>query len=113
MKILYKLENIIWITLISIIIYLIIPLIFISIFKKYDNIVSVICVLFINVIYSFISGLILTKKYGFSFIYPIIIGIIFIPCSFMLYNNWTIMYSILYVAVCSVSSLICFKYNSK
>ena len=113
MKIVYRIENIIWITLISIIIYLIVPLIFRLIFKEYDNVISVLCVLFINVIYSFISSLVLTKKYGFNYIYPIIIGIVFIPCSYMLYNIWAIIYSILYIVIGLVGSLICFKYTSK
>ena len=113
MKILYKLEDMVWIVLISIIIYLILPLIFRILFKEYSNIVSIICVLFINVIYSFILSLILTKKYNFSLIYPIIVGLLFIPCSYMIYNLWTIIYCFLYISFGLVGSLIYYKYNSK
>ena len=113
MKILYKIENIIWISIISVIVYLLFPLILMATFKNYSSVISIICVLFINVIYSFISSLFLTKKYGFTYIYPITISITFLLCSPIIYNFETVIYSILYLVVALVGSLIYYKYSQK
>lgn len=113
MKILYKMENIIWISLISVLVYLILPLILKLIFPSYGRVISIICVLIINVIYVFIYSLFLTKKYGFSYLYPTIVAITFIPCAFVIYNIGTLVYCILYIVLGLVGSLIYFKYSSE
>ena len=59
----------------------------------------------------FVVGTINTKKKGFSYILPIYIGLVFIPFSIVLYNLSTILYSLLYIVVCYVASLITYKYK--
>lgn len=113
MRIIDKIKTIIWICIISSVIYAIFPTTLALFLGKYNLIISIICVYFINVIYSFVSGLILTKKKGFSFSNCIILGLIFIPWSLIIYNLSTVYYSILYIFICLISSLICYKNISK
>lgn len=110
MKTIYKIEIIIWIFIFSTFIYLLLPLL-LNMFSI--DITSIICVLFINVIYSFVFGLLFTKKYGFTYLYPIINGIMFIPISLMIYNETTTVYSLFYIIVGLLSSLIYYKTNYK
>ena len=113
MKIINKIENIIWIFIISMGVYLLIPLLLRLAFKDYGTIISIICVLFINVIYSFIASIILTKKYGFTYIYPISIAVTYLICAPLIYNYETLVYAILYLVVALVGTLLYYKYNSK
>ena len=113
MKILYKMENVIWISIICVIIYLILPLLLRVIFPDGDKIISVLCVLLVNTIYVFIYNILLTKKYGFSYLYPFTIGIMFIPCAFLLYDTFILAYSTLYTVLGLVATLICFKYMNE
>lgn len=113
MKIINKVESIVWVLITSIAIYLLLPLCLFIFLDKYNAIISVICILFINTLYAFISGIVFTKKNGFSFILSLILGILFIPYGLMIYNNDAIIYSVLYIAVSLISSLIYYKYVIK
>lgn len=111
MKIIDRLESIIWIFLISLVVYFILPISMTLIMKPKTS--SIICVFLINVIYSFIICLVHAKKHGFKWYFPIIIGMLFIPFSLLLYTEVTIIYFVLYVLVGLVSELICYKYLKK
>ena len=113
MKIYDRVEPYIWLLILCAFIYFILPVTFVSLIPKYSSIITIIFVLMINVVFSFVVGTINTKKKGFSYILPIYIGLVFIPFSIVLYNLFTILYSLLYIVVCYVASLITYKYKSK
>ena len=111
MKLYDKVEPYIWLLIICSFLYFILPISVVSFLPKYSNIITIIFVLVINVIFSFIIGMINTKKKGFSYVLPIYIGLVFIPFSLLMYNKSTVLYSVLYIVVCFVASLITYKYK--
>lgn len=74
---------------------------------------AILCILFINSVYAIVSGFILTKYNGFKWYYPIIIGILFVPATFLHYNLTTMIYTLLYILEAMVGSSICIKYLNK
>lgn len=111
MKIYDKIEKYIWLLIICSFIYFILPLSFIALFPKQSGFITIVSVLFVNVMFSFVMGIISSKRHGFNYAYPIILGIYFIPFCLMVYTSSTLMYSLLYIVVCYVSSLIYYKYK--
>ncbi|MBO5182906.1 MAG: hypothetical protein J6B64_00755 [Bacilli bacterium] len=101
-----KIEGILWITVISFIVFYLIPICSYALIKPTSDILANIFVLFINIVYSFIIGVVLTKKYGFKFYYSIIIGILFIPSAILVYNLSTIYFAIIYVLIALIGSLL-------
>ncbi len=108
-----KIEKFLWIILISFIVYDFIPIFAYLMSESAANNYAKICVLFINSIYSLLAGIILTKQDGFKWYYSIVIGILFIPSSILLYNFSTIIFSIVYIVICLVGSLLYYKYSNK
>ena len=113
MKILYKFENVIWICIIGTCVYLILPLLLKLAFPSQGKLISVLCVLLVNTIFVFIYSILLTKKHGFSYLYSFTLGLLFIPCAFMIYDTFILAYSTLYTVLALVGSLICFKYTNQ
>lgn len=105
-----KIETFLWITIISIIIYYVIPMVGFGMDDFFANIFAKICVLLINVIYSFYLGILLSKKNNFKWYYFSLVGILFVPSAFMIYDISTIYFSIIYIIICIMGSLI---YNKK
>ena len=112
LKVLDKIEEIIKIVIFSSLVYLVIPLTLLII-KVPVRYISIFCIIFINTIYSFVSGLKHTKKYGFNWYHSLIVGIMFIPCSIVIYNKISLLYCILYILVTLIGSLIYYKYTKK
>lgn len=112
MSIIDKIEVLIWLLIISSIVYLLLPLTTFLLGESYIQIVSILCVLFVNVIYSFILNLVITKKYDFKWYFPVIIGLLFIPYSLILYSPTTVCFFALYIIVGLLASLICYKYKT-
>ena len=113
MEIMYKMENVIWISIISTMVYLILPLLLKVAFPTQGKLISVLCVLLVNTMFVFIYSMLLTKKHGFSYLYAFTLGIIFIPCALFLYNAFILAYSTLYILLGLIASLIYFKYTNK
>lgn len=111
MNVINKIQLIITILLASTITYFVIPLILFEIMDS--KIASIICVLLINVIYSFVISLKLIRKFNFSFITSILLGLLFIPFSLVLYKLSTVIYFVLYIIVSLVAQLIYYKYSKK
>ena len=111
MKKIYRIEELLWNIFVAVLVYLFIPVSLLTIPNINHDILSRGCVVFINMVYVFVSSLIYTKKNGFSWYYPVIIGITFIPCCILLYDDTTAIYSIFYIVVGLLSSLICYKYK--
>ena len=110
MKKIYKIEELMWIIVISVIIYLLIPPLILYLLPINKDVCSKVCVLLINTIYVFISCMKYTKKNSFKWYYPILLGMTFIPCSLLIYNFDTIYYSVYYIVIGLISSLICYRY---
>lgn len=113
MKIINRIESILWVMIISFIIFSLIPPFgYLMDDTSADNYAKV-CVLFINSIYCFTSGIVLTKKDGFKWYYSLVIGLTFIPSVFMYYNIGSIYFSIVYILIVLVGSLMYLKYTRK
>lgn len=106
-------KYLIWIILIGLFIYYIIPEFANGMSEKDANNFAALSVLFINSIYSIVSGFILTKFNGFKWYYSVIIGILFIPAVFLNYNTGTAIYSILYMLEVMIGSGLYIKYSVK
>ena len=66
----------------------------------------ILTLLIVNPIYSFLSGYIFTKDNGFKWYYSLMIGIIFIPAVFIIYNSSAAVYAIVYSALSYLGCLI-------
>ena len=108
-----KNKSLLWILLIGFLIYYIIPELANGMNEVDADNFAVLCVLFINSIYSVISGILLTKFNGFKWYYPIMIGLLFIPAVLLNYNISTIIYSILYMLEFMIGSSIYIRYFNK
>lgn len=103
-------KNLIFVLLIGIFVYYIIP-IFVNGMSEIDaNNFAVLCVLFINSIYAIVSSFILAKLNNFKWYYSIIIGILFIPASLLHYNLSTMIYTLLYILEAMIGSSLYIKY---
>ncbi len=111
MKIIEKIEMVVWTLLISVIIYFLVP-VFTSLILNTKT-TSIICILFINTVYVFVSSLIYNKKYGFKWVYPVITSLLYVPFSLLLYKTSNVIYFIFYILVGMVSQLIYYKYVVK
>lgn len=105
-----KIERILWIIIISIMVYIIIPLPGFAMSDLWSGIYAKVCVLIVNILYVLLANIILTKKDSFKWYYSVTIGILFIPASILIYDLSTIYFSILYIILGIISSLI---YNKK
>lgn len=113
MKIIYRIESILWVMIISFMVFSLIPSFgYLMDDSSADNYAKI-CVLFINSIYCFTSGIVLTKKEGFKWYYSLVIGLTFIPSVFMYYNIGSIYFSIIYILIVLIGSLMCLKYTRK
>lgn len=70
------------------------------------NIYAKICVLLVNNIYALIAGIIITKKCGFKLYYSFLVAFIYVPSALFYYNNDTVIYSVLYIIMYIVGTLI-------
>ena len=77
-----------------------------SINTDFANIYAKICVLLVNNIYALITGMIITKKCGFKWYYSFLVAFIYVPSALFYYNNDTVIYSVLYITMYIVGTLI-------
>ena len=101
-----KIKHIIKVLIIGIIIYYFIPAFGYSINMDFANIYAKICVLLVNNIYALITGMIITKKCGFKWYYSFLVAFIYVPSALFYYNNDTVIYSVLYITMYIVGTLI-------
>lgn len=101
-----KIKYIIKILVIGIIIYYFIPAFGYGINTDLANIYAKICVLLINSIYAILSGIFVTYKCGFKWYFPALIIILYIPSALFYYNNDTVIYSVLYIIMYIIGTLI-------
>lgn len=90
----------------GLIVYYFIPFFAYGFDQNVANIYAKICVLFVNNVYALISGMIITKKIGFKWYYSFLVASIYIPSALFYYNKDTIIYSILYIIMYIVGTLI-------
>lgn len=64
--------------------------------------ITILMLLIVNVIYSFISGLNITKKNGFKWYLPMMIGVLFLPTVYLFYNNSALFYSAAYAVISGI-----------
>lgn len=104
-----RIERILWIVIISIMVYFLVPIIGFAMSDIFASIYAKVCVLLINVIYVILVNIFIIKKDSFRWYYPVIIGILFIPASILIYDISTIYFSILYIIIGIICSLIYHK----
>lgn len=111
MKIINKIESILWVIIISFSVFVLTPAFaYLMSESSADNYAKV-CVLFINSIYCFLAGIVITKKEGFKWYYSLIIALTFIPAVFMYFNISTIYFVVIYILIELVGSLMYLKYT--
>ncbi len=113
MKVVDRIESILWVFIISFSIFSIIPSFGYLMDESSANNYAKVCVIFINSIYCFLSGIVITKNKGFKWYYSLVIGLTFIPSVFMYYNIGSIYFSIIYVLIVLIGSLMYLKYTRK
>lgn len=89
-------KKFIYIILVGLIIYYIIPNFALSMSEEDANNYAGICVIFINSIYVLVSSILLTKYFDFKWYYPFTIIVLFIPSVFLYFNHSSVYYTLLY-----------------